>query len=98
MPEDNNNKPPSDQPLQSYDNPRESHANPMEVHSIPFQDEDLELLKTRPIPSDFNIQQYKEHLEDPAVATVHRKKARLSTIHEQLVHISFHRLKIIDIS
>ena len=71
------------------------HENPMEVHSIPFQDEDLKPLKTRPISSDFSMQWYKTHLEDPVVATVCRKQSRISTIHEQIVHLSFHRIKFL---
>ena len=56
----------------------------------------IQPLKTIPITSELNIQRYKEHPEDPAVATVRRKQARLSTINEELVHLSFHRLKILD--
>ena len=56
IPEDDNDKPLSNQPPQSHDNMRESNDNPREVHSISFQYEDIKTLKTRPIPSDFNIQ------------------------------------------
>ena len=58
-PEDDNVETPSDKPSQSHNNPRDLHSNPREVSLIPFQDEELEPLKTRPIPSDFNIQRYK---------------------------------------
>ena len=93
--EDDNGKPPSDQPNQSHDNPRESHDKLKEVHSMPYQDKDLKPLKTIPIPSNFNIQCYKEHLEYLAVAMVLCKQASLSTIHEQLGQLSFHRLKLL---
>ena len=42
IPEDDKDKPPSDQPPQSHYNPSESHENPMEVHSISFQDNYVE--------------------------------------------------------
>ena len=60
-----------------------------------YQKEVLEPLKTRAIPSDSNIKKYGEHLEDPAVARVRHKQARLSNIYEQLGHLSFHRLKLL---
>ena len=90
--ENDNDEHPSDRPPQSHDNPRELHDNLRKLHPIPFQDKDLEPLKTRPIPSDFNIKHYKEHLEDPDVATVFCQQARLSTFHEQLGNLSFHLL------
>ena len=46
-----------------------SHTN-----TIPFQEKDYELLKTRPITFEFNIQRYKEHLYDLAVAMVWREQ------------------------
>ena len=60
--EDDNNDFPYDQPRQSHGKPTDLHDNPREVHSIPFQNEGFEPAKTRPIPSNFNIQRYKEHL------------------------------------
>ena len=93
--EDDYGKPPSDQPPQSRDNTRELHDNTREVHSITFHNKDLEPLNAIPIPYYFNIQWYKEQLKDPAVAMVRRKQSRLSTIHEQRGHLSFHRLKIL---
>ena len=42
IPEDDEDKPPSDQHPQSHYNPSESHENPMEVHSISFQDNYVE--------------------------------------------------------
>ena len=57
--EDEDVRPLYDQPPQSHNNPRELHDNPREVHSIPFKDGAYEPLKTRPIPSGFNIQCYK---------------------------------------
>ena len=52
-------------------------------------------MKKKTNPSDFNIQRYKEHLEDLAVAIVCHKQARLSNIYYQLGHLSFRTLKLL---
>ena len=53
IPEDDNNKPPSDQPRQSHDIPRSHMTIQSKVHSIPLHNKDFEPVKTIPIPSDF---------------------------------------------
>jgi hypothetical protein len=74
--------------------PRESPE--LTPQRIPFMDEDFhEQLKEALIDAAFDVQQQQStELDNPAVAMVKRKQARLATIHERLGHTSYSQLKL----
>jgi hypothetical protein len=100
------NKIPDDLPRESTEDgiPREPAAptnqpRPFDFRpdSIPYEDEDLEPAEAAPMKTAFELPTTinDEQTEDPAITAVKRKQSRLATIHEQLRHFSFHRLKLL---
>jgi hypothetical protein len=80
-------------PSQEPGKPRESTDNAPD--RIPFTDADFyEQVKTKPVETNFDVDDKPSVLEDPLVAMVKRKQSRLATIHERLGHLSCAGIKL----
>jgi hypothetical protein len=75
---------------------RQTSEKPREdANVIPFLDQDFEPIRNTPQDMPFNLQDSDKFVDDAAVNLIRQKQQRLATIHEQLGHLSFSRLRLL---